>query len=435
MCRICVVRSGWLFPPSDPTPVLGRAQFDGCVCSSLVDDVRVGGREKSRPAEVDWIDLGRSDGPAGRPRRWWRSRWWLLLIPAVIALVVIGVVRHGVTGSTPTASRTSLAASASSRSSGAATPPAAAPVSVTRVGRGLLDVPAAWQLFGLGPDGVVRVQLAAGQITRTSIPRLNLGSGVSFVVGPSEVIIRSEAGTAGYVVPDGRPAEPGLPGDLADADAAFPGPDPAQLWIESGEPPELTLVSYDGKPTGTSVPVPSVDGSISTDNAGGLIFSDFGGAYAIRPNTLHRITSGALLAAGPVRWLVAECDDQHRCSMIVIDQARGTRRVLGAATQGDQSLPHGVISPDGATAALLVDTAVGTPELYLLDLASGSATTVPASGPCDQQAFVWSPDSRWLFEAGRPGYLCIVDRHTGRPAKLDASLPQITQLAFRSTAR
>lgn len=131
------------------------------------------------------------------------------------------------------------------------------------------------------------------------------------------------------------------------------------------------------------------------------------------------------------------CIADHRCATIVIDRTRGTRRVLGPVVQGYKSVHPGVISPDGTTAALLVERIFGSPSLYLLDLVSGSATTVaPADGPCDQQSLEWSPDSRWLFDTSRgPGDLCAFDRRTGQPRMLQASLPLITQLGFRSAPR
>jgi hypothetical protein len=399
-----------------------------------VDDGRVGGGEEPRPAEVDWIELGRPTGPDGPDRRSWRSRWWLLLIPTVIALVVVGAVRHGGTRSASPSTRPSTPAP---RVSVAGSAPAAAPVSITRLGHALLDVPAGWEIFGRGPAGVVRIQLAAGVITRTRVPGLAAAGSLSFVVGPTELIIRpSDPGATGYLVPDGRPAKPQLPGALADADAAFPGPDPGHLWVQSGSSALISLVGFDGKPTEVSFPVPAGNGSVSSDNAGGLIFTDYAGAYALRPDGLHRITRGALLAAGRTRWLVAECDDQHHCATIVIDRARGSRRVLGPV-QADESVQPGVISPDGTTAALLVERTSLAPSLYLLDLTSGSASTVaPADGPCNQQSFEWSPDSHWLFDTSSvPGDLCLIDRHTGQTQTLPAALPLINQLSFRNTPR
>jgi hypothetical protein len=255
------------------------------------------------------------------------------------------------------------------------------------------------------------------------------------VVGQSEAVTLASDGS-GYAVPDGQPANPRLPGALADADAAFPGPDPAHLWIQTGfgadnSPPQILLVGFDGKPTGISLPVPD-GGSVRPDEVGGLVLTDFGGTYALRKAGLHLITHGALITAGSTTWLAAECDDQHCCSLVAIDRIRPTRRVFGPADPGGEDLPRGLMSPDGATVALLREATSGTPDLHLLDLNSGAEIRVLARGPCDQQALVWSPDSRLLFEAGHAGSLCVIDRRTLQTRVLPAQLPVITELVFRS---
>jgi hypothetical protein len=162
------------------------------------------------------------------------------------------------------------------------------------------------------------------------------------------------------------------------------------------------------------------------------VLTDFGGTYALRKDGLHLITHGALITAGPTKWLAAECDDRHRCSLVAIDRIHPTRRVFGPAVPSGEDLPRGLTSPDGATAALLREATSGTPDLHLLDLASGAEIRVPAPGPCDQQALVWSPDSHFLFEAGHAGNLCVIDRRTLQTRVLPAQLPVITQLVFRS---
>jgi hypothetical protein len=82
---------------------------------------------------------------------------------------------------------------------------AATAVQTTTVGRPLLRVPASWELFARGPGVLVRVQLAAGKITRTGLPQL-ISSVVSFVVGPDRAIIQALDSMPGYEVRDGKPA-------------------------------------------------------------------------------------------------------------------------------------------------------------------------------------------------------------------------------------
>jgi hypothetical protein len=52
---------------------------------------------------------------------------------------------------------------------------------VTTVPRHLLGVTAGWQLVAYGPSGVIRIDLAAGRITRTRVPPL-ASTGPTFLV-------------------------------------------------------------------------------------------------------------------------------------------------------------------------------------------------------------------------------------------------------------
>jgi hypothetical protein len=353
----------------------------------------------------------------------------------VIGLVILGTLQRGGRPSAAPASSPATSAVVAPQRSAAITSAPAPPVTVTLVGHALLEVPANWDLFGLGPDGVVRIQLAAGRITRTAALPLGSGAPVSFLPARGALIIRSMDNVSGYLVPDGQPARP-LSGVLGTALAVFPGPDPGHVWTQSGRngPSTITLVDLAGRPTGVSVPLLADEASVTSDDAGGLILTDFGGAYAMRPDGLHRITPGALLAAGSTRWLATECDDHHGCSTVVIDRSSGARHVLGPATQAGQGLPEGAISPDGTTAALLRFNDDATPTFYLLDLSSGARRQIPTTPLNADQTFVWSPDSRWLFAVDAIGQINVIDRRSGQDRALAASLPQITQLTLRDTA-
>lgn len=85
----------------------------------------------------------------------------------------------------------------------------------------------------------------------------------------------------------------------------------------------------------------------AADDTGYLVVTGTGGVYDARPDGLHRITSGALLAVGRTRWLTTECDDRHHCATVVIDRNSGVRRVLSLAVD-DSNTPYGVISPTEA---------------------------------------------------------------------------------------
>ncbi len=94
----------------------------------------------------------------------------------------------------------------------------------------------------------------------------------------------------------------------------------------------------------------------------------------------------------------------------------------------------GLISPDGATAAM-TDPITGA--VHLVTLADGvdrpvdvSADTRSADG-----AIVWEPDSRWLFVADRYGDLAAVERRTGQVRHFGTVLPELRQLAVRPLQR
>src|ERR1022692_5095392 len=112
-----------------------------------------------------------------RQRRWRRPRW---LAPVVMLLIAAGVAVVVVVTAAP------------GKKHSAAHGPGTAhgPVTVTSVGHPLLGVRAGWELFGWGSGEVVRIQLAAGRITRTTVPPLQSTGPVTFLTGPHQVIIR-----------------------------------------------------------------------------------------------------------------------------------------------------------------------------------------------------------------------------------------------------
>jgi hypothetical protein len=231
-------------------------------------------------------------------------------------------------------------------------------------------------------------------------------------------------------VPDGRPARR-LPAGLGDGGEAFPGPRPGTVWIDSDGAVVLRSVA-EGRAL-ASVPRPEPEAEVAADGAGGLVFRATGGVYAGTTAGPRRITTGALLAAGPTRWLVLECDDAHRCRPYAVDRATGARRAVPAALPAE--VPRGVVAPDGRTAAMLRVRRDGTVVPYLLDLASGASR--PVGLEVDQPGagnLVWSPDSRWLFTTATNGMVTAVDRATVRPTPLGISLQTPATLALRPAA-
>jgi hypothetical protein len=384
------------------------------------------------PGDVVWLDT--EPPPNREPRRPPRRSWYLLGGAAAVAVaLLLTLTRHqtkraAAPSPSPTPTPTTSVPVVTPQSRVPPTPP----VSLIDLGRPVLNVPSTWSLVALGSDAVYRIQLATGRIARTSAAITSSGA-VSVVVGPRDVIVRPWDCVDGYLIHDGRPARD-LPGMLANCGPALPGPKPGQVWVQAAGDQgstRMVLVGMDGRPTGVSVPGQGYGGA--SDGAGYVRVDLVGGTYDARPDGLHRITAGRVLATGPTGWLAEECDERHQCAMEVVDRSSGTHRPIGPAR--DDRYSAGVISPDGTLAALATPTGQDQDVvLHLIDLGSGAdrATRVtlgndqdPASGP-----MVWSPDSRWLFVANAAGRIVAMDR-SGSARTLDTRLPAITQLALR----
>jgi hypothetical protein len=368
---------------------------------------------------------GRGPGPVG----------YVVPTAAIALLVIVAMVQQVRTERSDQGRGTSASPSAS-RSAPAASktgvrgplPPDSRLPTVTTVGRPVLGVTAGWELFARGPRVVARIQLAAGVITRTAVPPLDSSGAVSFVVGRDRAVVRPLDFVAGYVVADGQPAR-GLVTATMRAGPVLAGPDAQHVWVRSPDDTGMVLAGLDGRLTDTTLLVDP--GTASSDGDGYVLFDDAGGVYDARADGIRRITTGKLLAVGPRSWLALECDDRHVCATYVIDRASGARRALGR--KDDPNMTRGVISPDGATAALIRQESFDGPTLHLLDLVTGQDRRLEFgldSAP-DEQALLWSPDSRWLFAIGANGRLAAID-HSGRVHRLDLALPPLTQLALRN---
>jgi hypothetical protein len=402
----------------------------------MVDDVGMTGRPDGQD-DVEFLDVGPPDPPAGagaRGRR--RGPWYALAAVVVVAGIVVASVHKNSTGKDATHSDPPTTAPATTPA-GPSEPPPQPPTlrTVADVGHPLLDVSPQWQLFGRAPGQVVRLELARGRITTTRLPDLSSSGGVSLIAGPDQVIVRPLDLVPGYEVPDAHPSRP-LLAALGQQGPVLPGPDIAHVWVptDAGAQRRLSLVGMDGRPTGPAIPIPNDVGGAVSDGAGYAMFNAIGGVYQARPGAVRRITTGAVLAVGPTRWLTRECDARYRCANTVIDRATGAHRVL-PGNRGEVS-DTGVIAPDGSFAAMVRFNRQGVSTLSLLDLATGVATSTgvtfnPESGS-SEGAFVWSPDSRWLFVASFNRRLVVLDRQTMKFTTLDADLPAVSQVALRT---
>jgi hypothetical protein len=388
-----------------------------------------------RPDNVEILEGGARRGSV--LSRLPRHRWLLFVgILAVIAVTLI--LRASGTPSASRAPRSPRVTTAPTVPGFPSAPSTAVPsgpaVVVTTVGHPLLGVRGRWELFGRGDGYMLRIQLATGRITRTAVPELRSSGPVSFVVGPTQADIRPIDAVPGYVVPDGRPARR-LSGSLGSGGPLFPGPDVHHVWVTSrgGRHAHLTLSTLNGRGSATSIPVPRGGSALAgvSDDTGYVVLPGVGGYYDARPDGLHRITRGALLASGAKAWLVRDRARDHDAP-VDIDRATGARQVVRVRLS---AAPIGAIAPDGDTAAMFKVGRFGTVHLFLLDLRSGSEHVVRLS--IDQAVaagtVVWSSDSRWLFAVGATGRLYAIDGHTGRVRRVAAVRPRLSQLAIRSS--
>lgn len=374
-------------------------------------------------------DIVESDGPRRRLPKWWP----LVAIAVVLFIVIANQSRDSKSSSEPepTPSPTTSEPSATPSFTPSAEPTSS--VAVEEVGHPLLGVTDGWELFGRGDGVVVRIELAEGRVTKTTIPGLMSGGPVSFIVTPGSALVRPLDFVAGYVVPDGLPAEHAPL--VFSGGFTYPGPDPQHIWIvdqTNQTSTVMSLVDLDGNPTGTTIAVPPGTW-LTSDGAGYLLVSDTGGVYEARPEGLRRVTTGVVLAIGPTRWMVWECDDRHSCEASLIDRTNGVRSTFGNVS-GDPTAPRGVISPDGSVAALIGPTAQTADTLRLVDLVT--ITERSLKGVLDprwsDQGMVFSPDSRWLFVIGGEGKLVVVDTRTAQIIELGVNLPPLRQLAIRT---
>jgi len=312
---------------------------------------------------------------------------------------------------------------------------AARPVVATGAGHPLLGVRGGWELFGAGPGVLIRIQWAAGRVTRTAIPALQSTGPVFFIAGPHQAIIRPLDFVPGYLVPDDQPART-LPAALGTAGPAFPGPRPGQVWVQSGSGAGtvMSLVTMSGARIGPSIRLPpDADYGAVPDGGGYLAVERNGAAYDVLPGGLRRVAAGTLAAVGPSAWLVVQCPSARHCVDVVVNPATGTRRILPgrAARPGWQP---GITSPDGGYAAVPGYGRDQTAILHLINLSTGSDRRVAvALASQGSPGLAWSPDSRWLFAATGEGALRAIDPRTGQVRGLGVPLPPVTYLAVRST--
>lgn len=316
-------------------------------------------------------------------------------------------------------------------------------VAVTQLPGPILPGPAP-DLFGFDDTAVVRVELATGRVTRTSLPALS-DVGLSFVPVRGGALVHRQDGGPTYLIRDGRRPQP-APAELGGTGPMLPGPDLDHVWLAVDATPasQLRLVGIDGRATGISIGLPPYVGyQPFPDGAGYALVYGISGTYWARPEGVVRVTTGTVIAGGRTGWLVIDCDEQARCSAVLVDRAGRRRTVPGVLDAdipvSDTAFPYGAIDPGGRTVALYIGDATRALRLVLVDLATGARrrTDLTLVQGAVSQSMAWSPDGRWLFAVDSSARLVGVDAATGTvrllvPDALVPALPVIQSLAVRA---
>lgn len=398
---------------------------------------------------VEWLD-GDADGgadelpqpPSIGPGK--RRAIWIGALAIVVAIgVAVGVSQRS-PGSKPVAVSSTSPSSSTPRPS--STTPTSLPTTsaltgphpVTEVGHRILGATSNWELFAHGDGTLIRIELAAGRVQRTDVPGLSSGGGISFVVGPTSAILRPFDAVEGLVVQDGKAARV-LRGLLAQGGTIFDGPTPDQVWVQAQTDGPTTPAPrlYDlrqDRPIATGPTPPQELGQpYLTDGAGYLLYSGVGGVYDVRPDGVHRVTTGAVAAVGRHSLVVQECDDSFRCDSVLIDRPSGRRTVLGPTHAAVTYLP-GSISPDGRFAAYTTATNGNQATTRLVDLRSGRDTDLGvrvSDSAYGSDPFVWDPDNGDLLLVDNQSTIRVIDPTTDKVSSLGIDLPPINQIAIR----
>lgn len=386
---------------------------------------------------IDATDTSDATGepePAPRSRTRRLARWLPLVLVGVLAIGVVSVLQE--TSGDPDGEEVPQRPAPTSTM--LSLPPTSGQgerITVSTVEAPLLGITGDWELFAVSDEALLRIEPARGRITRTPLPTSDTSGPVSLAVGPDRAVLLPFDTVPGYVIPDGDTPH-ATTGLLRHGGITFPGPEPGQLWLDNlgqnGEERPPVLVTFDGERVARDIPGWNGFWAEMADGNGYLIASGPGGSYLARPDGLRRLTTGDVLAAGPTRLLVHECDARAQCQMAVIDRETGARRVLETDVE-PANLSEGRVSPDGSVAAInLQPLGASTSPPVIVDLASGQAhrldislTSIPT-----QQNLVWSPDGRWLFAVSLDRGLVAISTRTWRVH--DLGLSNIRQVAIRS---
>ncbi len=289
----------------------------------------------------------------------------------------------------------------------------------------------------ISPSGAAYVDLAAGTGFLFDAPRLS-GTGTGFLLtGEEQVVSAAFRGSGGAVIG---------PSEFSQYDGVD---NVRQLRLPAGDGAYWSSRTDDDIGVDLRIvdPVdgPADDAAVIQHPTGALLGSDGrdhvvveigGDVYVARPDSVERLTSGALLAIGSDWAFVEECDEGGECGFARIDRTTGTRANLAATSPLAVAIPRTPdrpttgtsTSPDGAVALVELQTGQGDDarsQWAFVDVDTNVATYLPTRR-ADQPA-IWSDDSTFaLVHAGTD--LLLYDRAANSIAdlQLPASVRAIT---------
>ena len=379
--------------------------------------------------QPEWLEAG--PRPLS-PRSPWR-RWPAVLAAALLTAVVAVAGARSLDGpASPGEHDGGRQESSSSPTPQATTIPPGPPV-VSR-GPQLADA-GRWEVYGRSETAVVRLELGSGRMTRTPAPPVTAGGWVSLLATGTGVLVRPVRGTAGYQVPNGKPAEP-LPPALGRGGVMLPGPEPDQVWISGtsrfSSRGEMLLASLSAGWIRVQASLPAdITGPVQSDGAGSYYVGSTGGTYVRVPGGYRRISTGSVLAASRGSLLSAECDQRLQCRHLLVDRRTGSRRPVRLLPTLNAGLALVSLSPDARYAAVAYRLGTQSPALHVIDLRTGVDREVAAApdAAVATGSVAWSPNSDYLAVVGAQGRLTIVAAATAEPVPLGAEVPTVAQVA------
>lgn len=382
-----------------------------------------------RVGPTEWLEAGprRRFGGLGVRSR---LRWLIIAAGCVTVLALTAPWGGGTNGSgsappAPTPSSPELTPSAAPSNSSVLPPPI-----TTDTGHRLLGITGAYELYGRASATVVRIQLAQGRVSVTSVPALMSSGPVSFLVRGTTALIRPLDAVPGYQVSDGQGAGE-LSGPLAAHGPVLPGPGSRQVWVDvpSGEGDTIALINLDGSSAGRRVTLQDRSPQLlRADGDGGLLEIRDGGIWAAGSTGFKKVATGTLLAVGPGHLLTGHCDGRT-CRL----QLHGsTGLAVDHGSVPDPKTSDGAISPNGKYVALVQRSGATGQSVRILSLAERRYT-----GPARDlfngydSTIVWAPDNRWLFLITGSGTVRALDPVLGHIHNLGVTLPPVEQLAIK----